>query len=61
MNCPCYTWNISMISSDSLQEPNGFVEGGENFSMYISFGWNFDSALESKKILRFRNMECPWS
>jgi hypothetical protein len=23
-----------MISSDSLQEPNGFVEGGEIFSMY---------------------------
>jgi hypothetical protein len=23
-----------MISSDSLQEPNGFVDGGEIFSMY---------------------------
>jgi hypothetical protein len=23
-----------MISSDSLKEPNGFVEGGEIFSMY---------------------------
>jgi hypothetical protein len=39
-----------MISSDSLQESNGFVEGGEIFSMYPLDG-NLVSALESKKIL----------